>query len=121
MDDLRVPFAERLSARQWVLVDVAVAVLAAVAWLSAIVVSLASRPGPPARSGSDIVRFLAVDAAIASITFRRRFPVAALAVGGASVALYTALAGPRGGRRSMYLSRASWWIFRRLPILNDSI
>lgn len=94
MNDLRVPFAERLSARQWVLVDVVVALLAWAALLGAIRVN---GPGTPAGLGWTVVRYLAVGAACASLPFRRRFPVAVLGAVGASVALFSALAGQHDG------------------------
>jgi len=90
MDDLQVPFAERLTARQWVLVDVAVAVVTWLALFSAIRIN---SPGMPAGHGWTVARHLAAIAACASLMFRRRYPAAMLGVAGGSAALFTALAG----------------------------
>src|SRR5580692_7188752 len=90
MDDSQVPSAEPPPAPRWVLVDVVAAVLTAVAWATQIA---AGGPVMPAGPGRAVVRYLAAGAACASIVFRWRFPVAALGVVGASVALVSALGG----------------------------
>jgi signal transduction histidine kinase len=90
MDDPQVPFAELLSARRWALVDVVAAVLI---WLPLAAVIAVGGPGTPAGPGWTVVRYLAAAAGCASVMFRRRFPVAMLAVAGGSVALFSALAG----------------------------
>jgi signal transduction histidine kinase len=94
MNDPQVPFAERLSTRQWALVDVIVAVLT---WLAVSAAIKVNGPGEPAGLGWAIARDLAVLAACASLPFRRRFPVAVLGVTGGSVALFSALAGQHDG------------------------
>ena len=95
MDDLQVPFAERLSARQCVLADVVVAVLTLVALTGVLKVN---KPGVPAGpEWSIVVRHLAVWVACASLPLRRRYPVAVLGAIGGSVALFSALPGPHNG------------------------
>jgi signal transduction histidine kinase len=101
MNDPQVPSAEPPSAPQWALVDVVAAVLTGLAWATMIAVG---RPMAPAGPGWTAVRYLAAGAACASVLFRWRFPVPALAVAAGSVALFDALAGHLGARHGSLLA-----------------
>jgi signal transduction histidine kinase len=91
MDPPPRPLAERLSARQWVLIDIVAAVLVYAASAGQIAVG-----GPTAASGPGwtAARSVAVAAACASIPFRRRFPTAVLAIVSVAVAFINAAGGP---------------------------
>ena len=85
------PLAERLTARQWVLVDIVVAALLYAASAGEILVG---GPAAPSGPGWIAARALAVGVACASLPFRRRFPIAVLGVVTAAVAFVNAVAGP---------------------------
>jgi signal transduction histidine kinase len=89
MEDLRLPFTQRISARQWVAIDVVLAVLLAAASASRVAFGPHS---PPAGQAWVAVRYLAVALACGSLPFRRRFPIAVLCLVAVSVSLLEALA-----------------------------
>jgi signal transduction histidine kinase len=91
MDPPPRPLAERLSARQWVLVDI---VVAALVWAASAGEILAGGPTAPSGPGWIAARALAAGAACASLPFRRRFPVAVLGIVTAAVAFVNGAAGP---------------------------
>jgi signal transduction histidine kinase len=91
MDPPPRPLAERLSARQWVLVDIVVAFLVYAASAGEI---LAGGPTAPSGPGWIAARALAVGVACASLPFRRRFPIAVLGIVTAAVAFVNGAAGP---------------------------
>jgi signal transduction histidine kinase len=89
MEDLRLPFTQRVSSRQWVAIDVVLAVLLAARSASRVAF------GPhnlPAGEAWVVVRYLAVALACGSLPFRRRFPMAVLCLVAVSVSLLEALA-----------------------------
>ncbi len=90
MEDLRLPLAQRLSFRQWVILDVVVALL--LAFASAKDVAF-SPHRVPAGDGWVVLQCIAVGAACGSLPFRRRFPMPVLGVVAVSVALLVALGG----------------------------
>ena len=91
MDPPPRPLAERLSARQWVLVDIVVAALVYAASAGEI---LAGGPAATSGAGWIVARALAVGVACVSLPFRRRFPTAVLGVVTAAVAFVNGAAGP---------------------------
>jgi signal transduction histidine kinase len=91
MDPPPRPLAERLSARQWVLVDIVVAALVYVASAGEI---HAGGPTAPSGAGWIAARTLAVGVACLSLPFRRRFPLAVLGIVTAAVAFVNGAAGP---------------------------
>jgi len=91
MDPPPRPLAERLSARQWVLVDIVVAFLVYAASAGEI---LAGGPAAPSGRGWIAARALAAGVACASLPFRRRFPIAVLGIVTAAVAFVNGAAGP---------------------------
>jgi signal transduction histidine kinase len=91
MDPPPRPLAERLSARQWILVDIVVAVLVYAASAGEI---LGGGPAAPSGAGWIAARALAVGVACASLPFRRRFPIVVLGIVTAAVAFVNAAAGP---------------------------
>ncbi|HEV2253786.1 MAG TPA: histidine kinase [Streptosporangiaceae bacterium] len=93
MDELRLPFTERLPVRWRLFLDVLVAVLLAAASAAQLA---ASHPAPPAAPGWTAVRYLAVVAACGALPFRRRFAAPVLGVVAVAVALLTGLGGPGG-------------------------
>jgi signal transduction histidine kinase len=82
---------ERLSARQWVLIDIVVAALVYAASAGQIA---AGGPTAPSGPGWTAARAVAVAAACASIPFRRRFPTAVLGIVSVAVAFINAAGGP---------------------------
>jgi signal transduction histidine kinase len=93
MDDLQLPFTERLSARQWVVIDVFVAIALAAASAGQVAGVGHIVPSTLTGTGWDVVRYLAVVAACAPLPLRRRSPVGVLGVIAVSVALLDALGG----------------------------
>jgi signal transduction histidine kinase len=91
MDQPPRPFAERLSPRQWVLIDIAAAALVYAASAGEIAAGGSTAPSGP---GWTAARSVAVAAACASIPFRRRFPTAVLGIVSATVAFINAAGGP---------------------------
>ncbi len=93
MDELHLPFTERLSTRRQLVLDVVLAALLAAASSAQIA---AGGLMVPAGSGWTVLRYLAVAAACGSLPFRRRFPGPVLGVVTVALALLNALGG-RGG------------------------
>jgi signal transduction histidine kinase len=91
MDPPPRPLAERLSARQWVLVDIVVAVLVYAASATEIHVG---DPTAPSGAGWVAARTLAVGVVCLSLPFRRRFPIAVLGVVAVAIAFVNGAAGP---------------------------
>ncbi|MDA8286653.1 MAG: hypothetical protein M0Z42_25905 [Actinomycetota bacterium] len=87
-EDLRLPFTERLSVRQWILIDVVVA-----AGLAAVSLGQIHHDHSPSLVGPgwNVVRYLAVASACVPLPFRRHAPMAVLAVVTLGVALLNAL------------------------------
>jgi signal transduction histidine kinase len=92
MDDAPLPLAERLSARQWALIDMVLVALLAAASLFSIALGGQTTPAGLAWT---VVRYLAVAAACGSLLFRRRLPFVVLGVVAVSVAFLNALGGQR--------------------------
>jgi signal transduction histidine kinase len=94
-DDLRLPlvrrFIARFSTREWIALDVAIAVVAAAGLVNAIALGTTPRLSG---TGWDVVRYGATALAAAALPFRRRFPIGALAVLVASSAIAVALQAP---------------------------
>jgi signal transduction histidine kinase len=91
MDPPPRPLAERLSPRQWFLVD---AVAAALVYLASAGGIAAGGPTAPSGPGWDAARAVAVAAACASLPFRRRFPTAVLGIVTVAVAFINGAGGP---------------------------
>ncbi|MGH3226272.1 MAG: sensor histidine kinase [Streptosporangiaceae bacterium] len=87
MDELRLPLIKRVSARQWAVLDIVLAIA-----FFAQAAAVGTR-GPLDGAAWGTVRYLAVAAACAALPFRHRFPMAALGVAAPSVALAQALGG----------------------------
>ena len=91
MDSPPRPLAERLSARQWILIDI---VAAALIYAASAGVIHAGGPTAPSGAGWIAARTLAVGVACLALPFRRRFPTAVLCVVTAAVAFVNGAAGP---------------------------
>jgi signal transduction histidine kinase len=87
------PFSQRLSARQWLLIDCGWAVLVAVTTTAAI---LTDRFGGPSGHGWDVARVAATVAVGAVLPMRRVYPRQVLACEAVLVALVLAPVGVRG-------------------------
>jgi signal transduction histidine kinase len=90
MDDLTLPFAQRLSARQWTVVDIALAALFALGTVSEIASGHAMTPTGTAWLA---LRYACVGVSCASLPFRRRFPIAVLGAVAVALAFLCALSG----------------------------
>ncbi len=88
MEKLRQPLAERLSPRQWVILDVGVATLLAFASVKAVAFS---PHRVPAGDSWVVLQYAAAGAACGSLPFRRRFPIPVLCAVAVSVAFLVAL------------------------------
>jgi signal transduction histidine kinase len=97
LDDVDVdappPFTHRITARQWVVIDVATAAFIAGVTIAAVVTD---HHGPPFGSGWDMARFVGVLAACAALPLRRTYPRQVLAYTNLVVALVIAI-GVHGG------------------------
>jgi signal transduction histidine kinase len=87
------PFSQRVSARQWLLIDGGFALLVAVSTVAAIVTG---RFGGPTGRGWDVVRIAATFVACGVLPLRRAYPRQVLACEAILVALLVALLGVRG-------------------------
>jgi signal transduction histidine kinase len=94
-DELRLPLVRRLVARlsnrEWVALDVAVALTAAAGLVTAIALGTTPRLSG---TGWDVLRYTATGLTAAALPFRRRFPIGALVVMVAGSALAVALQAP---------------------------
>lgn len=125
MEEVRLPFSERLSTRQWIVVDVVAAGLLAGGAAGEILAGTVGPAGPVWTS----VRAVAVGTACAALPFRRRFPLAVLFIVGLAVALIDALggnlAGPDGGVVALALIPAVYTVVvdarRRTAIVGVSV
>ncbi len=93
MNELRLPFTERLSTRRRLVLDVLLAALLAAASSAQVAADHQMLPVGP---GWMVLRYLAVAAACGSLPFRRRFAVPVLGVVAVAVALVSALGGYGG-------------------------
>jgi signal transduction histidine kinase len=94
-DELRLPLVRRLiarlSTREWIALDVGVALIAAAGLVTAI--ALGTRPRLSSTNW-DVVRYIATGLAAFALPFRRRFPIGALIAIVAGSAIAVALQAP---------------------------